>query len=363
MTAATAKAEFSNVTALPTLSVVIIGRNEGERLERCILTAQSIEGWAPIEILYVDSGSTDGSLELACSLGAIVLPLPPGAFTAARARNYGWQRATGELILFLDGDTLVEAEFPLRACSELAANAKTAAVWGHRREICPCLSLYVRVLDLDWIYPPGEALFFGGDVLVRRAALESVGGFDESLIAGEEPEMCRRMRSLGWRIEHIDAPMTLHDLAITRFSQYWRRSQRAGYAFASVSARFKNTPDPFWSSDASRNRTRGMFWLLSPIVALILSLVLRAPWPVALWIVLLFAAALRTAWQNRWKGAPWTTLVLYGFHSHLQQVPIFWGQLQYLKNGNQALMEYKDAGPLHQPVAETAREKIETSQR
>ena len=340
------KDALASSTSLPSLSIVIIGRNEGERLERCILAAQAIEGWKPAEILYVDSGSTDGSLDLATRLGATVLPLPPGAFTAARARNLGWRHSGSELVLFLDGDTILDADFPLEALAELQKNSTNAAAWGHRREICPCLSVYVRVLDLDWVYPPGETLFFGGDVLVRRAALEAVNGFDETLIAGEEPEMCRRMRTLGWHIQHIDVPMTLHDLAITRFSQYWRRSQRAGYAFAAVSARFRSTSDPFWSEEARRNRQRGFFWLLSPIVALITSIAFLSLWPVTVWLLLLLMLAVRTARQYRWKPATWTTLLLYGFHSHLQQVPIFFGQLQFLLNRNKALMEYKDVTPI-----------------
>ncbi len=337
---------------LPRLSIVIIGRNEGERLERCILSAQAIEGWVPDEILYVDSGSTDGSLSLASKLGATVLPLPPGPFTAARARNFGWRQAAGSLVLFLDGDTILLPEFPLAALAELHRDPKNAAAWGHRRELCPCLSIYVRVLDLDWVYHPGETLFFGGDVLVRRAALEDVNGFDETLIAGEEPELCRRMRNLGWRIQHIDVPMTLHDLAITRFSQYWRRSQRAGFAFAAVSARFRSTSDPFWSDEASRNRQRGLFWLLTPFMALASSIALTSLWPFTLWFLFLLAMAARTAWQYRWKPAPRTTLFLYGLHSHLQQIPIYLGQLQFMRNGNKALMEYKDVTP--------SPEKIET---
>jgi glycosyltransferase involved in cell wall biosynthesis len=341
----------------PSLSVAIIGRNEGERLERCILSAQAIVGWTPTEILYVDSGSTDGSPELAARLGATVLPLPPGAFTAARARNLGWRHAVGSLILFLDGDTILNADFPLAALAKLNENPTTAAAWGHRREVCPCLSIYVRILDLDWIYAPGETLFFGGDVLVRRTALEEVNGFDETLIAGEEPEMCRRMRSAGWHIQHIDVPMTLHDLAITRFSQYWRRSQRAGFAFAAVSARFRGTSDPFWSVDARRNLQRGIFWLFTPILTLALSILLLSPWPFLFWILLLLAFAARTAWQYRWKPAPRGTLFLWGIHSHLQQIPILFGQLEFRRNRDKALMEYKDVSPIiEKPISE----KLET---
>jgi cellulose synthase/poly-beta-1,6-N-acetylglucosamine synthase-like glycosyltransferase len=349
----------SNSPQLPVLSVVIIGRNEGERLERCILSAQNVAGWTPSEILYVDSGSTDGSVDLAARLGAIVLPLSPGAFTAARARNLGWRQAAGELVLFLDGDTILNADFPLAALAELQKDASNAAAWGHRREVCPCLSVYVRVLDLDWVFAPGETPYCGGDVLMRRAALESVGGFDETLIAGEEPEMCRRMRTLGWHIQHIDHPMTLHDLAITRFSQYWRRSQRAGYAYAAVSARFRDTSDPMWSEDARRNRLRGLFWIATPLVALTASITLMSLLPLALWLLIVLAAAARTASQNRWKQASWTTLLLYGFHSHLQQIPIFSGQLQFLFNRNKALMEYKDGTQL--PETPT-KEKLGTRQ-
>ena len=331
---------------LPTLSVVIIGRNEGERLERCILTAQAIKDWDATEVLYVDSGSTDGSLALAQNLGATVLPLPPGPFTAARARNLGWRNAIGELVLFLDGDTILEEEFPRAALAKLEENATNCAAWGHRREVCPCGSIYIRILDLDWVYPAGETLFFGGDVLVRRSALSAVNGFDETLIAGEEPELCRRMRNEGWHIQHIDVPMTLHDLAITRFSQYWRRSQRAGFAFAAVSSRFRSTHDPFWSTEASRNRQRGLFWLLSPLLAIALAVGFRSAWPLAVWTLTLFGLATRTAIHYRWKPAPWTTLLIYGFHSHLQQIPIFWGQVQFRRNRDKALMEYKDVIPV-----------------
>jgi glycosyltransferase involved in cell wall biosynthesis len=330
---------------MPALSVVIIGRNEGDRLERCILSAQGIKGWSAAELLYVDSGSTDGSPQRAELLGATVLPLPPGTFTAARARNLGWRHARGEYVLFLDGDTILNEAFPLYALEEMRKRPDNAAAWGHRREICPCLSVYVRVLDMDWVFAPGETLYFGGDVLVRRTALEAVNGFDEKLIAGEEPEMCRRMRTLGWHIQHIDVPMTLHDLAITRFSQYWRRSQRAGYAFAAVAERFRRTPDPFWLDEVRRNRVRGLFWLLSPFVALVLSVVLLSLWPAVIWLLLLMAFAGRTAWLNRWKPASASTLLLYGIHSHLQQVPILFGQLQFSRNRDKALIEYKDVAP------------------
>lgn len=328
------------------LSVVVIGRNEGSRLERCLASVYAMKAIAPLEVIYVDSGSSDNSREMAARLGARVLPLSDGAMTAARARNAGWRAATGNVILFLDGDVVLHPQFAERALQALFADPHRAAVWGDRREADPCQSVYVRVMDLDWIYPYGDSPFFGGDVVIRRESLQAVQGYDESLIAGEEPEMCRRMRALGWRIEHIDAPMTAHDLAITHFAGYWRRARRTGYAFAQVADRFRSTSDPFWSAKVSRNMVRGSFWLLSPIAAIVLSVLVRSPWPFAVWLLLLLVMSLRTVASQRWKSHHWPTLLLHGFHSHLQQVPIMVGQVQYFLDRRHSrartLIEYKD---------------------
>jgi GT2 family glycosyltransferase len=226
-------------------------------------------------------------------------------------------------------------------------------VWGHRREIHCERSIYNRVLDLDWIYAPGYVEYCGGDVLMRRSALESVGGYDAALIAGEEPELCRRLRSQGCRILHIDAPMTGHDLAMYRFSQYWKRALRAGHAYAEVSRRFRDTPDPFWAPQRRQNFVRGGFWSLSLILAVAGSLLLRSVLPVAAWVALLVVLAARTAWLARWKAGSkagsksgsMSTLFLYGVHSQLQQIPILVGQLQFARDvrtgAKRKLIEYK----------------------
>jgi cellulose synthase/poly-beta-1,6-N-acetylglucosamine synthase-like glycosyltransferase len=328
------------------VSVVVIGRNEGPRLERCLASVQAIQGIVPHDVIYIDSGSTDGSPELADRMGAAVLPLGSGRMTAARARNLGWRTASGDAILFLDGDTILDPHFPQRAIQALYAEPNRAAVTGHLREINPCQSIYVRMLDLDWIHPPGEILMFGGIALIRREALQAVDGYNEQLIAAEDSEMCHRMRALGWRFEHIDAPMCTHDLAIARFSQYWRRSVRTGYAYAQVSHLFRSMPGRFWTAEARRNRIRGLFWMLSPLLAATAAIYWLSLWPVALWLLMLLALALRTALKQRSKGAKASTMLLYGIHSHLQQIPILLGQIGFLldrrRNHPRPLIEYKD---------------------
>ena len=178
------------------VSVVVIGRNEGARLDACLRSVRDIEGTqsgtAPdgftTELIYVDSASTDGSVALAESYGARVIVLHLARLCAAAGRNAGWRLARGEFVLFLDGDTVLDPAFVERALPSFE-EASVGVVWGHRRETLATRSLYNRVLDLDWIYAPGETLFCGGDALFRRDVLKRTEGFDETLIAGEEPEL------------------------------------------------------------------------------------------------------------------------------------------------------------------------------
>ena len=337
-------------SADPALGVVIIGRNEGQRLARCLASVRAARGLpGEIRVVYVDSGSTDGSPRLAAEAGAEVIALDTTRPTAALGRNAGWRALATNFVLFLDGDTILDPHFPRLALEAARRDPDIVAVWGHRREIDAAGSIYNRVLDLDWIYRPGFTDYCGGDVLMRRSALAAAGGYDAGLIAGEEPELCRRLRAAGGKILHVDAPMTGHDLALRRFGQYWRRAVRTGFAYAEVSRRYRNTPDPLWLEESRSNWLRGGFWIATPVVAAAASAALRTPAPALLWAALLAALALRSAWKMRWKTADLAALAAYGLHSHFQQVPVFWGQLRYVigrARGRKAgLIEYKEAAP------------------
>lgn len=217
----------------PGIGVVAIGRNEGERLARCLA---SIDRGVPV--VYVDSASTDGSPEAARAAGAIVHPLDLARpFTAARARAEGaallFDRfpATA-FVMFVDGDCELEAGWLARAADFLAANPGFAAVGGRRRERHPEASFYNALADYEWMQPAGETESCGGDAMMRTDAYRAVGGFDATMIAGEEPELCSRLRAGRWRIMRLDAPMTIHDAATFRFGQWWRRGVRSGFGYA-----------------------------------------------------------------------------------------------------------------------------------
>lgn len=267
------------------IGVVVIGRNEGERLYQCLL---SILNEGINSIVYVDSGSTDGSLALAKSLGVNVVELDLSIpFTAARARNAGFEyllqiEPNIEFVQFVDGDCRVVEQWLTSAVSEFITRPQVVVVCGRRKEEFPENSIYNRLCDIEWNTPVGEAKACGGDSMMRVSAFKNVGGFNPTLIAGEEPELCVRLRQAGGVILRIDTDMTLHDARITHLSQWWKRSLRSGHAYAEGSWLHGRSPEKHWVKE-SRSI---LFWgLFLPLLALI-----TAWFTFGLSIVLLFIA-------------------------------------------------------------------------
>ena len=216
------------------VGVVVIGRNEGERLRQCI---QSVINQVD-KIVYVDSGSLDGSVEYVESIGVDGLRLDMKVpFSAARARNIGFEflykkHNRLKYIQFIDGDCQCCEGWLSSAYSYLQNNEHIAIVAGRRKERFPHKSIYNTLCDIEWDTPVGEASACGGDFMIRKTALKQVDGFNPVVVAGEEPELCYRLRKMNWSIFRLDHPMTLHDAAITKFPQWWKRCIRAGHAYA-----------------------------------------------------------------------------------------------------------------------------------
>jgi GT2 family glycosyltransferase len=264
--------------------VVAIGRNEGERLRRCLASLSVLA--APV--VYVDSGSTDGSVKLARDMSGVeVIELDMGfPFTAARARNAGLRRLREispnlEYVQFLDGDCELIQGWLEDAISFLDTHANVAAVCGRRRERYPEHSIYNWLCDREWEGPVGDVRYFGGDVMLRVHALQGVDGYRDDLIAGEEHELCVRLRKAGWRIWSLDRDITLHDAAITRFDQWWLRALRSGYTFAQGVYLHGGPPEHHYVWQARRA------WLLGlslPLACFISGLVF-GPWGWAAWLI------------------------------------------------------------------------------
>ncbi len=318
------------------LAVVAIGRNEGERLRVCLQSALA-SGLARC-VVYVDSGSTDGSVAMATALGCEVVALDMAIpFTAARARNAGLARARERLpglthVQFVDGDCELVTDWMPRALQFLQERPDVAVVCGRRRERFPERSVYNDLCDREWNTPVGEARACGGDALFRADALAQVNGYREDLIAGEEPELCVRLRARGWKVWRLDAEMTLHDAAILRLGQWWKRTQRGGYAFAQGAALHGAPPERHWVVETRR----ALLWGLALPLAIVAATLLLSP--LAAWAFAIYPLQwLRVARRQR-SGRESFFLLLSKFAEASGALKFYANALRGRRGG---LIEYK----------------------
>jgi GT2 family glycosyltransferase len=327
--------------ALAQVGIVAIGRNEGERLRRCI--ASLPDGVAGA--VYVDSASTDGSVEHARERGVEVVELDMSVpFTAARARNAGIARlrqlAPGlPFVLVLDGDCELVEGFVQDALEVMNADAAIGVVCGRRREQHRAASVYNRLVDMEWNTKVGDTDACGGDALLRLAAFDAAGGYDDTLIAGEEPEMCLRMRRAGFRIRRIERDMTRHDAAMTRFAQWWKRSVRAGHACAEAAHLH---PDDYFARRTVRSNVIWGFALPASALGLSApssgsSLGLFGLYGALWWRI--------RSYRMREHGDSAQDAALYATYCVLGKLPQFVGTAQFhanrLRGRRSALIEYK----------------------
>lgn len=294
------------------IGVVIIGRNEGNRLRRAI---ESVMGRVAL-VVYVDSGSSDGSVVLARGLSAHVVELDPSMpFTAGRGRNAGVEelrrlRPDVHYVQMMDGDCEIVEGWLEAAKEAIEADNTIAVVCGRRRERQPEASVYNRLINMEWNTPAGEAKECGGDALMRVRAFQEAGGFTSDIIAGEEPELCLRLRRDGWRIMRVDHDMTLHDARIARFGQWWKRAVRCGHAYAEARDRHGKSAERFRVDEV---RSILEWALLVPVVALGLA---WFTWGLSLLLFggyLLLAQRIRRYWIRRgYPAAEATRAAFYG---------------------------------------------------
>lgn len=329
---------------LQTLGIVVIGRNEGDRLRRSL---ESLRGHEQ-RVVYVDSGSVDGSPQLARELGFEVLELDPSKpFTAARGRNAGFERMLKtwpdlRFVQFIDGDCELVAGWLETAVQAVQAHEDWAIVAGRVRERNRDATIYNRLCDLEWDTPVGECSACGGIALMRVSALRAVGGFDASVIAAEEDELCVRLRMSGWRIVRLARDMVWHDAAMTRFSQWWKRAERSGHAFAQGAQLHGHTPLRHFV------RERRSIWVWGLVVPALgaglswptsgLSLLILCLYPVLIWRV--YRAA-------RLRGFAAADAALFGAHCVLAKFPQLFGAVRFhmnqLRGRPSSIIEHKQA--------------------
>ena len=323
------------------LGLVVIGRNEGNLLRQCLNSAIAFVPY----IVYVDSGSTDDSVAMAKSLGVDVVELNLSQpFTAGRARNEGFFYLTAkypqiELVQFVDGDCEIVDGWLEKARETLEARSDVAIACGCRRERYPDRYIYNRLCDIEWNTPVGETKACGGDFMVRVSAFHGVRGFNATLIAGEEPELCIRLRQQGWKVLRVDANMTLHDARMSSIKQWWQRAIRGGYAYAEGSWLHGKTSERHWVKES---RSIWFWGLLLPLCSIALILPTHS---LSLLLLGLYVLTIYRIYSSLEYKLNRHNALLYAIHCVMSKFPQTQGQIQFywgrLQGKGSNLIEYK----------------------
>ena len=319
------------------VGVVVIGRNEGDRFIRCL---KSLADWQTC-LVYVDSGSTDGSVKVAHKADVSVVELDPTiSFTAARARNEGIKSLLKyknyTYVQFVDGDCEIAPGWINSARQYLLDHPDVAAVGGHLQEKFPANSIYNRLCAIEWNTPKGEVKALGGIGLFCVDDFLTVGGFNSTLIAGEEPELCLRIRQNGKKIMRIDEEMAKHDADILTFQQWWKRMLRSGYGSLDVvtrlSGKIPKKEIPYYHMVHSIH-VWTISWVIGTLLLAFIYSILNIRFGVvigllsgiAVWII----QAVRIGWGVRLRAQNFQTALFYGFFTLIGKWAQFIGQQKY----------------------------------
>lgn len=337
---------------MSTIGVVIIGRNEGERLKRCLT---SLVGKAS-PIVYVDSGSTDGSVQLATSMGVNVVELDMSKpFTAARSRNAGFERLIAlapdvTYVQYVDGDCEIVETWLAHAAGFMDARPEVAALSGRIRERFPEASVYNRLTDREWDTATGEVHSCAGVSVMRVNTFKAAGGFDPTVAAGEEPEICLRFRNAGHKIVRVPETMALHDVAMHRFAQWWKRQVRGGYGALDVAERFGQHA---FKKQVRSAWTWAVIWPALLIASSIAAIFIPFPYGLLLSLSVLALLPLqiaRIAWAAKKRGTPTGLAIAYGTLMMVAKLASLMGQLRYRRDKRHGvgvrLIEHKEPAPV-----------------
>jgi GT2 family glycosyltransferase len=325
------------------LGLVVIGRNEGDRLRLCLASLTSSQ----VPIVYVDSGSTDGSVELARTMGAEIVELDPSRpFSQARARNEGFAHLLAShpntiLVQFVDGDCQLGADWLAAGADAMKADPSVAIVTGRLCERNPKESVYHLLCSLEWQQPPGTIKTCGGIFMIRTVMFEKVRGFNALVVSAEDDDLCLRVRAAGGSIVRLDHPMGLHDMGSMTFSRWWKRSLRVGHGYALGSVIHGHSSERYFQ----RQTRSAWFW-----GAVVPALTLLAAWPTHGWSLLMLLAypllAIRVFLDSR-RRRGWTTreAMCFSLFCVLAKFPQALGVIRYglerIRGLAPGLIEYK----------------------
>lgn len=321
----------------PEISCVVIGINCEKTIVPCLESVKKIDYPKPVNIIYVDGGSKDKSVATANTVNGIkVIELKVARPTPGKGRNAGWRAVAGEWVQFFDSDVIAEKDWLKNAAAYIEKGV--GAIFGWLKESEPNRNWFHFVSDLDWYRPVPDAKFCGGNILIRRSVLEETNGYDENLFGGADPELVARMRRKGWKIRGINKMMCHHDINMTAFSQYFKRSLRCGYAYAEAGMKMLESGERAWFFKTIRICVKAASIILLAVIGLFPGLYLCG----FLALAVFFSPVIKMLIMRKRLNISLKGAFFYGLHCSINLWPHFFGAAEYFFNI--ASMFFKDKG-------------------
>lgn len=292
---------------LSDVTVIVPAKNAARSIDACLAALAANLPGASREIIVVDNGSTDDTVQRARGHGVRVLEVPQGF--VSRIRNEGARSASGGIVAFIDADCLVLPEWYDAVVTGLAD--PSVGIVGCRHEVPAdatwCQSVWHEAQMRREAEGDRVSYVPAGNCAMRRELFLTLNGFDERLETGEDPDLCVRVAQRGYRVAtvrtmrciHLGEPATL--AAVFRRERWHGRGARFFYAGGRVAA---VTVATAWFGAA----------FIVGALALVGSVFGGWRWPIlAIPLALLLPAAF--AWRYGSSTSPWRLVQLWVVYS------------------------------------------------
>lgn len=208
-------------------SIVIPAFNEERFIAKTLERIESLVDIDLIEVIVVDNASTDQTGTIVSSFRWVKNHRLEQRVTISKARNIGWQKASHDIILFLDADVLLDKKWTDRAEASVRTiqqNPNTITGYAYY------LSEEPHWIERHWFafLKPSKLYINGGNILTSKTVLNEISGFNEELITAEDVDFCQRAVAHGAELIQDPLLVTHHEGNPKSLKHFFKREKWHG---------------------------------------------------------------------------------------------------------------------------------------